>query len=121
MRLLTDLHVSRRTVEALQRFGHDVSTVAEALAPTATDQEIVDEAIRDDRVIVTQDLDFSALVAVSGRSVPSVVSLRLSSSRVEVVNARLELVLLALESELNAGAIVVVEDVRVRSRKLPVG
>jgi predicted nuclease of predicted toxin-antitoxin system len=120
VRIVADMHVSMRTVEALRQLGHDVTRVADVLAPTATDTQIVDEAIRDDRVILTQDLDFSALVAVSGRSVPSVVSLRLSSARVETVNARLTRVLPMLEADLAAGAIAVVEDLRVRTRKLPV-
>jgi predicted nuclease of predicted toxin-antitoxin system len=112
VRIVADMHG--------RQLGHDVTRVADVLAPTATDTQIVDEAIRDDRVILTQDLDFSALVAVSGRSVPSVVSLRLSSARVETVNARLTRVLPMLEADLAAGAIAVVEDLRVRTRKLPV-
>ena len=66
-----------------------------------------------------QDLDFSAIVALSGRAAPSVISLRLTSSRIETVNARLEQVLLAIESDLMQGALVTVEDSRLRTRKLP--
>jgi predicted nuclease of predicted toxin-antitoxin system len=46
-------------------------------------------------VIVTQDLDFGALIAVSGRTYPSVLSLRLSSSKIESVNTVLKDVLMA--------------------------
>jgi len=77
-------------------------------------------ARRERRTILTQDLDFAALVALSGGSGPSVVSLRLSSSRVERVNARLKDVLPELERETLAGAIITVEDRRVRTRALPI-
>jgi predicted nuclease of predicted toxin-antitoxin system len=68
-----------------------------------------------------QDLDFSALVALSGGSRPSVISLRQSSSRIEVVNQRLRDVLAAVGDELESGAIVSVGDDGVpvaRSRRL---
>lgn len=78
------------------------------------------EAVRDQRVILTQDLDFTAIVALSGLNVPSVVSLRLSSSRVERVNDRLRQVLPVIEGDVAQGAIVAVGDFRIRTRKLPI-
>ena len=79
------------------------------------------EAIRDARIVSTQDLDFSAIVALSGQSLPSVVSLRLTTARVELVNVRLEIVLPLIDADLRAGALVTVEDQTVRIRRLPVG
>jgi len=119
MRILADVHISPRTVEFPRSLGHDTIRVSDALAATAADDEIVAEAIRDRRVILTQDLDFSAIVALSGRAVPSVVSLRLTSSRIETVNARLDQLLPAIESDVMHGALVTVEDSRIRTRKLP--
>ena len=94
--------------------------VGEVLAATSTDAEIVAEAVRDQRVVLTQDLDFSAIVALSARAGPSVLSLRLSSARIEHVNSRLERVVPMVEADLEAGAVVTVEDARVRVRSLPV-
>lgn len=119
MRILADLHISPRTVEHLGRLGHDVVRVGDALRATATDAEIVAEAIRDGRVVLTQDLDFSALVALSSGPRPSVLSLRLRSSHVERVDERLELVLPVVEQDLAGGALVTVEDDRVRLRRPP--
>jgi predicted nuclease of predicted toxin-antitoxin system len=79
----------------------------------------VAEAIGAARCILTQDLDFSAIVALSGRAVPSVISLRVASSTVEWVNAALQEVLPTLESAVRAGVIVTVQDTRVRLRQLP--
>ena len=71
--------------------------------------------------MLTQDLDFSAIVALSGARTPSIISLRLGSARVEVVNQRLEAVLSIIEADVRAGAIVTVEENTVRTRMLPVG
>jgi predicted nuclease of predicted toxin-antitoxin system len=121
MRLLADLHISPRTVEFLRSLGHDVVRVTDLLAPTAADSDIVVVAAQEGRVILTQDLDFSALIALGGVGAPSVITLRLSSSRVEHVNETLAKVLPGLEQEVAAGAVVTVEDARVRRRRLPSG
>lgn len=120
MRLLADMHIAPRTVTFLRSLGHDVLRVDALLAPTATDEEVVTSAAREGRCVLTQDLDFSAIVALSGRATPSVISLRLSSSRVERVNAVLREVLPGVEKDLLEGAIVTVQDGRVRLRRLPV-
>ena len=102
MRTLADVHISPRTVESLRSLGHDVERVGESVPATAADAEIVTAAIPDDRIIVTQDLDFSAIVALSGRDAPSVLSLRLTSSRVEHVNQRLAALLRSWKLTLRA-------------------
>ncbi len=120
MKLLADLHIAPATVEFLRRLGHDVVRVSETLPPTATDREIVATAVAQGRVILTQDLDFSAIIALSGTTQPSLLSVRLSSSRIEHVNAVLERILPAVENDLLSGAVVVVEDQRIRLRQLPI-
>src|SRR5207245_7007824 len=80
VRLLADLNIAPRTVSFLRSLGHDVQRVGDVLAPSATDHEIVEYARRDGRSVVTQDLDFSAIVALSGQAAPSLISLRLASS-----------------------------------------
>jgi predicted nuclease of predicted toxin-antitoxin system len=64
MKLLADTRVAPRTVAFLQSLGHDVIRVADLLMPSASDEEIIAAAIRDERAILTQDLDFTDLVAL---------------------------------------------------------
>jgi predicted nuclease of predicted toxin-antitoxin system len=120
MRLLADMHIAPRTVEFLRSLGHDVVRVNEVLSAKASDETIVARAAQEQRVVLTQDLDFSAIIALQGRASPSLVTLRLSSSRVEYVNAVLEKVLAQVEADVSAGSIVTVEDSRVRRRPLPI-
>jgi predicted nuclease of predicted toxin-antitoxin system len=120
MRLLADMHRSPRTVEFLRSLGHDVVRVNETLPPTAPDKVIVARATEESRAVLTQDLDLSATIALSGKSVPSLISLRLSSSRIEYVNTVLQKVLPDLEQDVLVGTMITVEDLRVRRRTLPV-
>lgn len=119
MRLIADLHIAPRTVEYLKTLGHDVLRVPEVLPATAPDTEIITYAAQDRRTILTQDLDFSAEIALSGQTYPSVILLRLSSSRIESVNKVLMDVLSGLEQDVLDGALITVEDHRVRCRRLP--
>lgn len=106
MRLLADINISPRTVEFLGALGHDVIRVGAVLPNTADDEQIVAKAIEINRVILTQDLDFSDIIALSRASSPSLITLRLSSSRVELVNRTLRRILPDLEEEVLAGILV---------------
>lgn len=119
MRPVADLHIAPRTVEFLKSLGHDVVRVSQVLSPTSSDHEIIEYVNSDSRAILTQDLDFSTEIAVSQRTHPSLILLRLSSSRVESVNRVLADVLPALEGDVQDGAIITVEDHRIRRRRLP--
>jgi predicted nuclease of predicted toxin-antitoxin system len=120
MRLLADIHISPRTVQHLNELGHDVIRVGTIMPGTASDLEIVNQAEADDRAVLTQDLDFSDIIALSGAAQPSLITLRLSDSRVDNVNLILQSVLPELEADVSKGVIATVEDTRVRIRPLPV-
>jgi len=121
MRLLADMHISPRTVDFLVSLGHDVVRVNSLLPSNAADADVVAVAVVQRRVVLTQDLDFSAIIALSGRRDASLITLRLSSSRVEYVNAVLQRVLSELAGEVLEGALITVEDQRIRRRDIPAG
>ena len=119
MRLLADLYIAPRTAQFLRSLGHDVLRVTDLLPATASDETIVERAAQDQRVILTQDLDMTAIIALSRRQYPSLVTLRLSSVRIEFVNTVLQRTLPILEQDLLQGTLVTIEDSRVRLRRLP--
>lgn len=94
--------------------------VSEVLPVGATDRQVLGRAIGDGRTVLTQDLDFSAAIALSGKAFPSLITLRLSSSRVEHVNSVLQNTLPLVEQDVVDGTIVTVEDHRLRRRPLPI-
>lgn len=75
MRFIADESCDFAVVRTLRLDGHDVSAVAE-LTPRATDQEVIDRAYRERRVLLTEDKDFGRLVYVAGAKSPGVVLIR---------------------------------------------
>jgi predicted nuclease of predicted toxin-antitoxin system len=73
---IADVHLSPITVNQLKINGYKVVRVTDFLPPNSPDDQIIELARKRKSVILTQDLDFSALIAQSGKSLPSVVSLR---------------------------------------------
>jgi len=120
LRLIADVHISPVTVAALKVQGYDIVRTTDVLPPTAADAEILEVARVENRVILTQDLDFSMLVALGNYGLPSLITLRLSSVKPDLVTQKLLDVLPTVETELTEGAAVTINDDSVRIRKLPI-
>ena len=120
MRYLADVHISPIAIGALRAEGYEIFRVTEFLPPTATDRELVDLARREGAVLITADLDFSALIATSGEMSPSLVSLRLAFPTPHRVTTVLEQALPRIQPELERGAIVSISDASIRVRRLPI-
>lgn len=114
------MNISPQTVTDLCRLGWETVRVDEILLATATDAEILERASTDNRTVLTQDLDFSALLAISGRDRPSLVTLRTTSSDPAFVTRRLLETLPHVETLLAQGTIVTIEDASYRVRSLPI-
>jgi predicted nuclease of predicted toxin-antitoxin system len=120
MRFLADMGISMRTVRWLKQAGHDAVHLSEQGLQRLPDDEILVKARIEDRIVLTLDLDFGYLLAVSGEQLPSVILFRLDNQSSEIVNERLAEVLTQCEAELKAGAIVSVNEEAIRLRSLPI-
>ena len=120
MRIIADVHIRPVTVQHLNSLGHEVIRSSEVLPEEAPDLEIIEWAVTMDRVILTEDLDFTDIIAVSGAAQPSLITLRLTDASADYVNRILEYVLPGLEELVTTGIIATVEDERVRIRELPI-
>lgn len=122
MRFLIDASLSFRVAEALQKAGHDAVHVRDVMSVDAPDSAIFDHAAGDDRIVVSADTDFGELLARRQTERPSLVLLRRRTRRRPSDQTTLMLTQLpAVSDDLEAGAIVVIEEARVRVRSLPVG
>lgn len=74
--LLLDQGLPRTTGRFLSTWSWDVVHVGDIGLARATDQQILDHARTDDRVCVTLDSDFHALLATAGTTGPSVIRIR---------------------------------------------
>lgn len=120
LRFLADMNLSPLTVEALREEGYEIIRVSKLLPVYAPDVEILELARQQGRVVITQDLDFSALLALGGYDRPSLITLRLTNTTPSVVTERLRQILPRIESFLSEGHAVTVDDTSIRVRKLPI-
>lgn len=120
MRFLADVGTSRSTAEELRLRGHDVIHLREEKLHRLPDEEILRLARRDQRVILTFDLDFGDLLAAGAFSLPSVIIFRLQDQTPASVTPKLLSLISERGREIEEGAIVIVEDRRYRFRRLPI-
>jgi predicted nuclease of predicted toxin-antitoxin system len=121
MRFLADMGVSQRVVEWLRTNGHDAVHLRDEGLQRLPNGEIFQKAGREQRIVLTFDLDFGEILAATAAQIVSVVLFRLRNTRGDFVIQRLDDVLNQSSADLLQGAIVVVEDGRHRVRKLPIG
>ena len=115
------MNVSPRTVGAFQKLGIDIIRVSSVLPDNAPDEAILDFARKTGRVLITQDLDFSTLLAIHGYDRPSLITLRLYHSDPHTVTDRLLEVIPQIQEALLSGCAVTVEERVVRIRPIPIG
>jgi predicted nuclease of predicted toxin-antitoxin system len=120
MRLLADMGVGLRVVHHFRAAGHDAVHLAEQGLQRLPDRDIFAKARGEDRIILTFDLDFADIAAAAGTTLPSVVIFRVSDARSSSVIERLTVALDTAGPMLLSGAIVAVEDHRIRIRSLPI-
>ena len=120
MKLLADMGISLRTVAWLRDAGYEAVHLREEGLQTLPDDEILVKARVEGRIVLTLDLDFGQLLAMSGESLPSVILFRLGNENYSMINERLATVLHQCAADLEAGAIVSVSDEAFRVRRLPI-
>ena len=118
---MADMGVDQRVVEWLRSRGHEVAHLRDEGLHRMPDEGIFAKAIAEKRVVLTFDLDFGEIAALTTGKVASVVLFRLHNTRAAHVTERLEAVLATGTDALDAGAVVIVEESRHRVRPLPIG
>ncbi|MGH7214883.1 MAG: DUF5615 family PIN-like protein [Tepidisphaeraceae bacterium] len=119
MRLLLDMGVSPRTSDFLTALGHDATHLFPQGLGRLSDSEIMTKAVRESRVVITFDLDFPHLLALQGAASPSLLLLRLHDTTVDEINRRVADAIARFGEELDRGAVVVIDAVKIRCRRLP--
>ena len=111
--------VAPRIVQQLRDLGHDAIHLREQGLQRLPDPEVFRKAVTEQRVLLTFDLDFGEILAQSTGKTVSVILFRLQNTRTLTVWRRLQDTLAAASADLASGAVVVVEDGRIRVRIVP--
>lgn len=116
--ILADMPISPRTVKYLQEIGYECYHLTEFRMAEATDEEVVQFAKENGYTILTEDLDFGAILSHTKEIEPSVIILRVGNLNTDQINALLAKVIPKVSDKKNC--IIIIERTRIRIRKLPI-
>jgi predicted nuclease of predicted toxin-antitoxin system len=119
MKILIDMNLSPRWVAFLAGAGVQALHWSSVGQPDASDIEIMRWAKENNYVVMTHDLDFSAILAATQGSKPSVVQIRGDDISPDTIGQKIVFGLRQVESELDAGALLSIDANRTRLRILP--
>lgn len=120
MKFLVDMPLSPAVAAWLSDKGHDAVHASEIGLAAAPDPEILKRAQDEERVIITADLDYPRLLAMAGERSPGLLLFRGGNFSERECVARLQQVLRAMPETDLVRSIIVVEEDRLRRRRLPI-
>ncbi len=121
MRILIDMNLSPSWVVFLQKAGIEAMHWSTVGAADASDRTLMQWAAAHDHVVVTNDLDFSAILAATRRRKPSVIQIRADLLTPAAIGSTVLRTIAQTNRELAEGALISIDAVRARIRILPLG
>lgn len=119
MKILIDMNLSPDWAPLFQANGIEAAHWSNLGPANAPDTVIFSYAIRHRYVVFTHDLDFSAILAATNASAPSVIQVRTQDTMPSVIGAAVLQLIRQFEVELNQGALVTLDMAKARVRILP--
>ena len=119
MKFLLDMPVPQATAAWLLSAGHDARHARDIGLARAADEDILERAQREGRVVLTMDLDFPRLLAALSVDGPGVILIRLRDARPEALHRRLQVLLETVAESDLARSIAVLEETAIRLHRLP--
>jgi predicted nuclease of predicted toxin-antitoxin system len=119
MKLLVDMNLSQRWVDVLAHAGVEAAHWSTLGMYNAPDSEIMAYASANNCVVLTHDLDFGAILAVTPGQKPSMVQIRAEDVSPDVIGKQIVIALRQMACELEEGALLTIDSNRTRLRLLP--
>ena len=119
MKLLVDMNLSPDWVRLLKQSGWEAVHWSTIGNPRAVDSEIMAWAKQNGCVVFTHDLDFGTMLALTQAEGPSVIQVRTQDVTPAAIGKLVVNALQQFKSELEKGALIVLDEANVRARILP--
>jgi predicted nuclease of predicted toxin-antitoxin system len=116
MKLLIDMNLSPRWVQTLIAAGFEANHCSTIGRHTAPDVEIMDYARLHGYIVLTNDLDFSEILAATSGEKPSVIQIRAADLTPGIIAPQVVAALHQMATQLDEGALLTIDTKRTRLR-----
>jgi predicted nuclease of predicted toxin-antitoxin system len=119
MKLLVDMNLSPDWVAVLEQASWETVHWSNVGNGRAADSEIMAWAKQNGRVVFTHDLDFGTALALTQAEGPSVIQVRTQDVTPSAIGKLVVNALRQFQGQLERGALIVLDEAKVRARVLP--
>jgi predicted nuclease of predicted toxin-antitoxin system len=119
MKFVIDMNLSPEWAEVLTKAGFTAVHWSSIGEITAEDEEILDWARYNGFTVITLDYDFATLLAITGSTQPSVIQVRREDSTPEALKDTLLEIIQRYSTPIADGALMVIDEKKIRLRLLP--
>ncbi len=116
---MLDQGLPRSAAAILIQLQEDAIHVGDIEMSEALDREIIRHALSENRIVVTLDADFHALLAIAGFSKPSVIRIREEGLKGQQIADLILRISRQFKAELDRGCITTFHGGKIRYRMLP--
>lgn len=120
MKFLLDMNIPTLLENRLKYIGHECRHIQDSDLYNADDEVIVKEALKNNEVIITYDLDIGKILAFTNRNKPSVIIYRTGNISSDSMLNLLTIHFDSIRERILSGAIIIFEDNSIRIRSLPI-
>jgi predicted nuclease of predicted toxin-antitoxin system len=120
MKILIDMNLSPDWVPVLENAGIEALHWSSVGDPRAIDSIIMAWAVTNNYIILTHDLDFGTLLAITEAETPSVIQVRTQDILPSKISNLIINALRQFQTELETGALITVDESRTKARILPI-
>ena len=117
IKFLVDECVGLPTIILLRKLGYSVITVGETNLRGKTDLEILKWAIKEKRILITEDIDFANILLYPPKTHCGIIVLRFRHKEEEKIHITLTHLLKELKPDEFKGSLIIVDEDKYRIRK----
>jgi predicted nuclease of predicted toxin-antitoxin system len=120
VKFLVDMPLSPAVARWLEQEGHDAVHAYDIGLSHASDEEVLHKAREEERVVVTADLDYPRLLALSGAGGPGLILFRGGDYGEKQIIELMGRVMASIPAPEFSSSVIVVDKKRIRKRRLPI-